>query len=132
MRSAASRASAGTVRVEATGEVQEVSVSGVTAYCRTLLHVTATPAAGGEPRRLSGHTLSVLRKQPDGRWLLARDANLLTPEPRRHGLHAAVPVFRVASVAKSIVWYRDVLGFTADPSGPPGEPVFAITAVQAG
>jgi hypothetical protein len=25
----------------------------------------------------SGHTLSILRKQPDGRWLLARDANLM-------------------------------------------------------
>lgn len=26
----------------------------------------------------AGHTLSVLRKQ-DGRWVLARDANLLAP-----------------------------------------------------
>lgn len=27
-----------------------------------------------------GHTLSFFRKQADGRWLLARDANLLTPK----------------------------------------------------
>jgi hypothetical protein len=26
----------------------------------------------------SGYTLTILQKQPDGRWLLARDANLLT------------------------------------------------------
>jgi hypothetical protein len=30
----------------------------------------------------SGHTLTVLRKE-QGRWLLARDANLLAPAPPR-------------------------------------------------
>jgi hypothetical protein len=25
----------------------------------------------------SGYTLTIMRKQPDGRWVLARDANLL-------------------------------------------------------
>src|SRR5262245_38392290 len=76
---AASRASAGKVRIEGTSEVQEVVIAGDTAHGRARLQVTATPVAGGEPRRLSGHTLTVFRKQPDGRWLLARDANLLTP-----------------------------------------------------
>jgi len=33
----------------------------------------------GAAIRLTGHSLSVLRKQPDGRWVMARDANLLTP-----------------------------------------------------
>jgi hypothetical protein len=28
----------------------------------------------------AGHTLSILRKR-DGRWVLARDANLLAPVP---------------------------------------------------
>jgi ketosteroid isomerase-like protein len=28
----------------------------------------------------SGHTLTILRKEPDGQWLLARDANLLTAQ----------------------------------------------------
>ena len=27
----------------------------------------------------SGYTLTILRKEPDGRWLLVRDANLLAP-----------------------------------------------------
>lgn len=41
-------------------------------------------------------------------------------------IHSAVPVLRVADVARTIAWYRDVLGFTADPF--PAEPpfVFAI------
>jgi len=38
----------------------------------------------------------------------------------------AVPVFRVASVAKSMAWYHEVLGFSGDPVGPPQDPVFAI------
>jgi catechol 2,3-dioxygenase-like lactoylglutathione lyase family enzyme len=39
---------------------------------------------------------------------------------------ATVPVFRVASVARSMDWYAGVLGFEADAVGPPGDPVFAI------
>jgi ketosteroid isomerase-like protein len=27
----------------------------------------------------SGYTLTILRKQPDGNWVIARDANLLMP-----------------------------------------------------
>ena len=33
-----------------------------------------------EIQEVQGHTLSILRKQ-GGRWVLARDANLLAPEP---------------------------------------------------
>jgi ketosteroid isomerase-like protein len=29
--------------------------------------------------QLAGHRLTVYRKQPDGRWLLARDAHTLSP-----------------------------------------------------
>jgi len=36
-----------------------------------------TPPAG-EPVRNSGYTLTLYRKGTDGRWRLARDANLLT------------------------------------------------------
>ena len=34
----------------------------------------------GKPVRRSGYTLTILRKERDGRWRLARDANLLTAE----------------------------------------------------
>ena len=38
----------------------------------------ATPA--GNAIRRAGYTLTILRKEPDGQWRLARDANLLTPQ----------------------------------------------------
>ena len=65
-------------QMKASSEIREVRVSGDMAYCWTDLTVTMTPASGGEPVRRSGNTLSIFSRQPDGRWLLARDANLLT------------------------------------------------------
>ena len=41
-------------------------------------------------------------------------------------LRSAIPVFRVANVARLIPWYRDVLGFSADPFGDPTDPSFAM------
>jgi uncharacterized protein (TIGR02246 family) len=64
-------------RLEATSNVREVRVSGDWAFCSTDLTVVMTPA-DGSPVRRSGNTLSVFRRLPDGRWVLARDANLLT------------------------------------------------------
>jgi len=43
--------------------------------------MTITPRDGGTPMRRSGYTLSILRKEADGRWVLARDANMLTAQP---------------------------------------------------
>ena len=83
-------------------------------------------APGRRARRRSGYTLTVLRKLSDGRWVISRDANLLTAEPARWGMESAVPAFRVANVARSMAWYRDVLGLVADPFGPPADPSFAI------
>jgi len=61
-------------------EVQEVQVCGEWAFLWPRLSVFATPAGDAPPIRRAGHTLSILRKQ-GGRWVLARDANLLAPEP---------------------------------------------------
>lgn len=69
-------------RIEARSDVREVVVSGDLAYARAQLSVTMTPLAGGAPVRRSGPTLSIFRRLADGRWVLARDANLLTVEPR--------------------------------------------------
>jgi uncharacterized protein (TIGR02246 family) len=66
-------------RIESTGEVQEVEVSGSLAYCWTNLNVRIVPLPGGNATVRSGSALSVLRKQANGSWVLARDANLLTP-----------------------------------------------------
>jgi uncharacterized protein (TIGR02246 family) len=56
-------------------EIEEIEVVGDRAFMRTRLTVAVTPPEG-EPFMKAGHTLSVLRKE-NGRWLLARDANLL-------------------------------------------------------
>ncbi len=63
--------------IEGTSEILELQVLGEWAYMRSRLHVKMTPPNGSVIER-AGHTLTILRKQPDGRWLLARDANLLT------------------------------------------------------
>lgn len=60
-------------------ELQDVVVADGVAYtvCRDSLCVT--PRAGGAALELAGHRMSIYRRQPDGRWLLARDAHTLTP-----------------------------------------------------
>lgn len=67
------------VRISCGGDLEEVVVVGEVAYTRGRLSVSVTPVAGGPAKRLAGYTLSVFRKQSDGRWVLARDANLLSP-----------------------------------------------------
>ena len=64
---------------DGTSEVQEVTVVGDWAFMWTKLRVIVTPPNGAAPMIRAGHTLSVLRKEC-GKWLLARDANLLAPE----------------------------------------------------
>ncbi len=61
-------------------EIQQIQVSGNLAHCWNHISVTITPNHGGKPMRRSGYALSVLRKQPDGSWVITRDANLLAPE----------------------------------------------------
>jgi uncharacterized protein (TIGR02246 family) len=67
------------VQIDGTSEIQELQVLGGWAYLRNYIEVTATPD-GGPPVRRSGYTLTILRKGDDGRWRLARDANLLAAE----------------------------------------------------
>jgi uncharacterized protein (TIGR02246 family) len=65
-------------RIHCVSELDDVVVVGEVAYtlCRDSLSVT--PRAGGEATELTGNRITVYRKQPDGRWLLARDANTLS------------------------------------------------------
>lgn len=69
------------VRMEAHSEIQEIDVSGDLGYCWNHISITVTPPSGGAPMRRSGYALSVLRKQPDGNWVIIRDANLMAAEP---------------------------------------------------
>ena len=78
--SMAAQAKPGAPAFEGANEIQEIQVAGDWAFLRTKLTVTVTPPGGAPPKRRAGHTLTVLKKET-GRWLLARDANLLVPVP---------------------------------------------------
>jgi uncharacterized protein (TIGR02246 family) len=67
-------------RMEAKSDIQEIKVLDGWAYLRNHLTVTMTPRDGGTPTRRAGHTLTILRKQPAGNWVLVRDANLMAEE----------------------------------------------------
>lgn len=74
---AASRSMEG-MRLEGTSDIVELQVIGDWAFMRCHIDMTITPPNAKEPVRRSGHTLTLVRKEADGRWRLARDANLLT------------------------------------------------------
>ena len=75
---AAFRSALGQVRIEGKPNIQEIQVAGDYAFCWNQLSVTVTPLQGGPAQRRAGPTLSVFRKEPDGRWILFRDANMLS------------------------------------------------------
>jgi uncharacterized protein (TIGR02246 family) len=64
------------VVMDGRSEIVELRVLGEWAYLRNHIDLTVTPA-DGVPVRRAGYTLTLLRKERDGRWRLARDANLL-------------------------------------------------------
>ncbi|MGH6627317.1 MAG: YybH family protein [Burkholderiaceae bacterium] len=76
---AAARARSGqeASQFDGTSEIQELKILGDWAFMWTRLTVVATPPGGAKPMARAGHTLSILRKQ-DGKWVLARDANMLS------------------------------------------------------
>ena len=65
------------VHMEGTSEIRELRVLGDWAYLRNHITITVTPP-GGQPIKRAGFTLTILRKETNGQWLLSRDANLLT------------------------------------------------------
>jgi uncharacterized protein (TIGR02246 family) len=66
------------VRIRCLSELEEVVVAGEVAYTRSRDALYVTPRAGGEATQLTGYRMSVYREQPEGRWLLARDAHTLS------------------------------------------------------
>jgi uncharacterized protein (TIGR02246 family) len=64
-------------RLEGSADIRELRVLGDWAYLRNFIEITVTPP-GGAPVRRSGYTLTILRKEADGRWRLIRDANLVS------------------------------------------------------
>lgn len=70
-------AAEGGPRMEGTNELAEVQVLGDIAFSRNRIELTVTMPTGEKVRR-GGYTLTLYRKEADGRWRLFRDANLLT------------------------------------------------------
>ena len=68
------------IKIDGTAEVRELAIAGDWAWARTYISISVTTPDGKEMRR-SGYTLTILTKDMDGRWLIARDANLLRAEP---------------------------------------------------
>ena len=66
------------VKIEGTSEIQELRILDDWAWMRNRLKVTITPPDGKAMVR-AGYTLTILRKTPEQGWVIARDANLLTP-----------------------------------------------------
>ena len=65
------------VRMEGSSDIRELRVLGDWAYLRNHIAITMTPP-DGKPVKRAGYTLTILRKEANGQWLLSRDANLLT------------------------------------------------------
>ena len=65
-------------RFDGRSEIQEIKVLGDWAYMWTKLRVVVTPPGGGRSITRAGHTLTILKKH-NGKWVLARDANMLSP-----------------------------------------------------
>jgi len=79
---AAARAQSGPAapKFDGRSEIQEIRILGDWAFTWTRLTVVVTPPGDAQTITREGHTLSILQKQ-NGRWVLARDANLLAPKP---------------------------------------------------
>jgi len=67
------------VRMKGTSEIKEIEIVQDLAWMRTSLRVRATMPDGKTVAR-SGSTLTILRRNAGGKWLVLRDANLLAVE----------------------------------------------------
>ena len=64
-------------RIEAIQDVEELRASGDIAAACSHLTVVLTPKDGGKKSEASGYVLTIFHRSPSGKWLLARDANLV-------------------------------------------------------
>jgi uncharacterized protein (TIGR02246 family) len=68
----------GASQFDGRSEIQEIKVLGDWAFMWTKLTVIVTTPSDAQSMTRTGYTLSILKKQR-GKWLLARDANMLAP-----------------------------------------------------
>ncbi|MGO4451890.1 SgcJ/EcaC family oxidoreductase [Phyllobacterium sp. TAF24] len=67
------------MRMEGTSDIVELQILGQWAFIRNHIRIAVT-APGSATQRRSGYTLTLLQKEPDGKWRLARDANMVTED----------------------------------------------------
>ncbi|MET0987705.1 MAG: SgcJ/EcaC family oxidoreductase [Steroidobacteraceae bacterium] len=68
----------GAPQFDGRNEIREIKIVGDWAFMWTKLTVVVTPPGGSKSMKRAGFTLTVLTKAR-GKWLLARDANMLSP-----------------------------------------------------
>jgi uncharacterized protein (TIGR02246 family) len=66
-------------QIDGASDIQEIQIFNDWAFTWAKLKVVVTPDSAA-PITRAGHTLTIFRKQ-NGKWLLARDANMLTVVP---------------------------------------------------
>lgn len=66
-------------KIDGTNDIVEIQVLGTWAFTRNRIDLTITSPTGETTQR-AGYTLTLFRKEADGSWRLARDANLLMPK----------------------------------------------------
>ena len=69
------------MKMEADINIKENEVAGEWDWMSSFLKETFTPS-GGSPSKMSGHILTVLQRQPNGQWVIKRDANFVQPEEK--------------------------------------------------
>ena len=79
------------VKIDETWTPVETVVSGDMAYQRGTYTVAATPKAGGNTTKTSGHFLRIYQRQANGEWRMTHDTFNSVPEPGSRGQGAAPP-----------------------------------------
>jgi uncharacterized protein (TIGR02246 family) len=67
----------GKARIESRSDIKDIRASDDVAYVWSHITVVMTETATGTRSEREGDVLSVFRKAASGKWLLARDANLI-------------------------------------------------------
>jgi ketosteroid isomerase-like protein len=71
----------GASQFDGSSEIQEIKILGDWAFMWAKLTVVVTPTGGAQSMTRAGYTLTILKKQ-SGKWVLARDVNMLVPVPK--------------------------------------------------
>lgn len=72
-------------KIDGVSDIQEIKILGDWAFMWARLMVVATPPNGAKPITRAGHTLTILHKH-NGKWVIARDANMLTVQNNKEAL----------------------------------------------